>query len=373
MKYIILLLRWVVGMLFIFSGLVKTIDPIGFSIKLEEYFSASVFNIPFLEAYALPIATFFVIFEIVLGVLLILGIYRKFTLWSLLGLIVFFTFLTFYSAYFNKVTDCGCFGDAISLEPWESFTKDVILLVLILILWAGRKHIKPMLAKPLGKYVTAVALIASIFIAYQGIFHLPIKDFRAYAVGNNITEGMKSAEELGLETTQIQMIYHLRNKLNKQKVRLTEEEYLGNKNYWSGGTPWEIEKTEDRIVKKGYEPPISDFMIDCGDEGDKTEHYLEVDKLMFVVTSIPAKASEKGTDKINALLDNLKGSDIEVLSLSPYAIDSNGVPNCFMDPVTLKTMIRANPGILLLKKGTVVGKYNWNDIPNAAEVQKILN
>lgn len=373
MKYLVLLLRWVVGLLFIFSGLVKTIDPIGFSIKLEEYFSPAVFDIPLLEAYALPLATFFVIFEIILGFTLILGIFRKFTLWSLLGLIVFFTFLTFYSAYFNKVTDCGCFGDALPLTPWESFTKDVVLLVLILIIWIGRKYIRPILAKPLGKYVTLAAFLIAAFIAYRGIYHLPIKDFRAYSVGKNITESMKSAEELGLEPPQIQLIYFLKNKLNNQTVKLTEDEYLADKDYWATGTPWEIVETEDKVVKEGYEPPIVDFMIDCREEGEKTEEYLQKEKLLIVVTSIPEKASKKGTAEINQLVDQLKGSDIEMLSLSPYEINTNGIPNCSMDPVTLKTITRANPGIVLLKKGTVMGKFNWNDIPDAAGVQKIMN
>lgn len=373
MKYVILLLRWVVGLLFIFSGLVKTIDPIGFSIKLEEYFSPSVFNLPFLEALALPLSTFFVIFEIILGVLLILGIWRKFTLLSLIGLIVAFTFLTFYSAYFNKVTDCGCFGDAIALEPWESFAKDIILLILLIPLWFGRKYIKPIFAKPIGSYITVGALVISAFIAYQGIYHLPLKDFRPYAVGKSIIEGMKSAEELGLETTQIAMVYHLKNKLNGQKVRLNEDEYLGNKNYWSAGSPWEIIKTEDKIIKKGYEPPIHDFMIDCTDKGDMTYHYLNLPKLILIVTSDPIKASSDGLNKMSDLVKELKGEDIEILNISSNDVAISDVQNCLMDAVTLKTMIRANPGIILLKSGTVVGKYNWIDTPKKSEILKIMN
>ena len=128
MKYLVHLSRLLVGILFIISGLIKLNDPLGFSYKLEEYFSSDVLNLPFLEPYALAISLFVVIFEVVLGVFLLIGFKRKFTVWSLLGMIVFFTFLTFYSAYFDKVKDCGCFGDALKLTPWESFTKDVVLL-----------------------------------------------------------------------------------------------------------------------------------------------------------------------------------------------------------------------------------------------------
>ena len=115
-KYIVHFFRLSVGSLFIFSGLIKINDPIGFSFKLEEYFGPTVFNIDFLIPIALPVAIFIVIFEVVLGIFLLLGFKKKFTLWSLLLMIIFFTFLTWYSAYFNKVTDCGCFGDAIKLK-----------------------------------------------------------------------------------------------------------------------------------------------------------------------------------------------------------------------------------------------------------------
>ncbi|MEO8934393.1 MAG: DoxX family protein, partial [Xanthomarina sp.] len=165
MKYIVNISRVLVGVLFIISGFVKLNDPLGFSYKLQEYFSVDVLNIPFLEPYALIISVFVVIFEVILGVFLLIGYKPKFTVWSLLGMIVFFTFLTFYSAYFEKVKDCGCFGDAIPLTPWESFTKDVILLVLILILFLGIKYIKP-LFKPLP--ITVISLLSFIACLWFG-------------------------------------------------------------------------------------------------------------------------------------------------------------------------------------------------------------
>jgi uncharacterized membrane protein YphA (DoxX/SURF4 family) len=130
MKILVGIIRIFVGILFIISGFIKLNDPLGFSYKLQEYFSAQVLNLEFLIPFALVIAIVLVIFELVLGIMLIIGYLPRFTLWSLLIMIVFFTFLTFYSAYFNKVTDCGCFGDALPLTPWQSFYKDVVLLVL---------------------------------------------------------------------------------------------------------------------------------------------------------------------------------------------------------------------------------------------------
>lgn len=158
--------RIFVGILFIISGLIKLNDPVGFSYKLAEYFSVSVLNIPFFEPYALAIAVFLVIVEVVLGVMLLVGYKPKFTVWSLLLMVVFFTFLTFYSAYFNKVTDCGCFGDALKLTPWGSFTKDVILLVFILILFFNIKLIQPFLKSNLINLTVYISVILCAFIDF---------------------------------------------------------------------------------------------------------------------------------------------------------------------------------------------------------------
>ncbi|MDO5654694.1 MAG: DoxX family protein [Flavobacteriaceae bacterium] len=373
MRFIITLFQWIVGLLFIFSGLVKTIDPIGFSIKLEEYFSPSVFDLPFLMNLALPLAIFFVIFEVVLGVLLILGIYKRFTLWSLLILIIFFSFLTFYSAYFNKVTDCGCFGDAIKLTPWESFFKDIILLVMIVVLWFGQKFIKPLFVKSFATYITLAVFLICAYIAFHGIYHLPLIDFRPYAVGKNIPDGMKSAEELGLNPPRIETQYFLKNKLNNQKITLSQDKYINDKSYWESGTPWEIEKTDSKVVEKGYEPPIHDFVIDCGDNGDMTYHYLAKPKLVLIVTSVPFKASAQGLNRVSQFAESLKSKDYEILSVASDEARIANIPNCFMDPTTLKTMIRSNPGIILIKHGTVVGKYNWHDIPTESEIQAAFN
>src|SRR5690554_5161297 len=137
MRYLVGFSRIIVGLLFIFSGLIKLNDPVGFSFKLQDYFAPEVLDLGFLMPYTLLLAIVLVIFEVLLGMMLLLGSSKRFTLWSLLLMIVFFTFLTFYSAYYNKVTDCGCFGDAIPLTPWESFYKDIVLLILILIIFIG--------------------------------------------------------------------------------------------------------------------------------------------------------------------------------------------------------------------------------------------
>ena len=373
MKILITIIRWIVGLLFIFSGLVKTIDPVGFAIKLEEYFAPDVLNLPFLIDYALPLSVFFVIFEVILGVLLILGIWKRFTLWSLILLIVFFSFLTFYSAYFNKVTDCGCFGDAIKLTPWQSFTKDIVLLVLILILIAGHRFIKPLFVRRFSLYIILASLLICGYIAFQGVYHLPIKDFRAYAIGKNIQESMKTAEELGLDPPKIETQYHLKNKLNGQKVSLSQDAYINDNQYWGSGSPWEIEKMDNKVISEGYQPPITDLVIDCTDNGDMTYHYLNKPKLILVVTSVPSKASKEGLDRISRYVNELQGKDFEILSIASDNVVIGNLKNCLVDATVLKTMIRSNPGVLLLKHGTVIGKYNWRDLPNVNETEAIFN
>jgi len=168
MKIVVSIMRVFVGLLFIISGLIKLNDPLGFSFKLDEYFSPAVFNIDFLSVFSLPLAVFLVILEVLLGVALLLGIWRRFVVFNLLGLITFFTFLTFYSAYYNKVTDCGCFGDAIKLTPWESFTKDVILLVAILILYWGYRHINYWVSHRWSVRLMSLSLIGSMFFRVLG-------------------------------------------------------------------------------------------------------------------------------------------------------------------------------------------------------------
>ena len=159
--------RIFVGLLFIFSGLIKINDPLGFSYKLQEYFA--VFHILFLNSWALAIAIILCSMEITLGFALLIGVRPVKIAWGLLLLIIFFAFLTFYSAFFHVVETCGCFGDAIVLTPWQSFSKDLFLLVLIVVLFANRKKITPVFRPKIGDRFLIGAAIVSVCI---GLVHL---------------------------------------------------------------------------------------------------------------------------------------------------------------------------------------------------------
>ncbi len=314
-KLLVHLSRIFVGAMFIFSGFVKLVDPIGSQYKFQEYFGESVLNLEFLIPFALPFSILLIIVEIMLGVLLLLGYKSKLTVWSLLGLTTLFLFLTGYSAYYNKVTDCGCFGDAIKLTPWETFWKNVILIGLILLLLIRVKDIKEIFSKKITFALTLLSLISFSSITFHVLNHLPIIDFRAYAVGKNIPEGMEFPED-----------------------------------------PNEL-------------PPVHDFMLE-DTQNDLAPQILAMDKVMLVIVYNADKSDEEGfvaikkvTDKAISKGYNVYGvsasfEDDLILMQNKYNLPFNFL---FCDETTLKTMIRANPGIMKLSKGTVTGKWNWND------------
>lgn len=357
MKYIVHFCRFFVGILFIFSGLVKLNDPVGFSYKLDEYFSAAVLGLEFLQPYVLPLAIFLVIFEVVLGIMLLLGFQRKFTLWSLALMIVFFTFLTFYSAYFNKVTDCGCFGDAIPLTPWESFYKDLILLAMIIILVVFKDYIKPAFAKAYSSIAILLTTILCFIMAYYVLMHLPILDFRAYKVGTNITDAMKE------DPTRPDVYgYDWYYKVNgKEKIVTTNG--LPPKGYGK------YEKVETRLIKKGYVPPIHDFTIVQNGE-DITEQILTTDKVAVVVMYNLDLANADGLKKLKAFSKRARkaGYQMIALSASPQSRADQvmkaygfNIPFAITDETALKTIERSNPSVMLLKKGVITAKSHWND------------
>lgn len=358
MKALVKFCQWFVGLLFIFSGLIKLNDPLGFSYKLNDYFAANVLNLEFLQPFTLVMAIVIVVFEVVVGVMLLIGFQKKFTLWSLLLMIVFFTFLTFYSAFFNKVTDCGCFGDAIPLTPWESFWKDVILLVMIVILFLNHRFIVPLFAKAKLKYAVLLTSIFCFAIAYWVLMHLPILDFRAYKVGTNIEEGM--AEDPDRPDVYAYDWYY--NIDGKEEIVTTD------------GLPPEgygkYEKVEPRIVEKGYEPPIHDFSIERNGE-DFTTDMLSKEKVAVIVTYNLDKSEADGMYKLNAFIDRAETAGYEVIALSASPetqaaelMRKYGFETTFYvtDETALKTIVRSNPGIMLMDKGTITAKSHWNDI-----------
>src|SRR5690606_10660497 len=360
MKIITHFVRIIVGVLFILSGLIKLNDPMGLSFKLDEYFSEEVFNMPFLQPYSLALALIVIIAEIVLGVMLLLGHRKKFTLTSLFLMIVFFTFLTFFSAYYNKVTDCGCFGDAIKLTPWESFTKDVVLLVLILILMVQQKYIHPLFNNSAtSSGITVLSLIFSGAIAYYVINHLPLIDFRAYKVGTNIPEGMAIPDDKPKPVYEINFIYNVNG----------EEKVFSMNDLANLPEGAEYVSRDERLIEKGYEPPIFNFTIEK-DGADYKDDVLAQPKALIFTSYDLEKANESGilaikeiaqkAESLGYLVIGLTASNNELIEniRSRYGLSFDYY---FCDGVTIKTIERANPSIIKLEYGTIVDKKHWKD------------
>jgi len=380
MKHLTHLIRFLVGTLFIFSGLVKLNDPMGLSFKLHDYFAPDVLNMEWLNPFTLQLALFVIILEVLLGVALLLGYQKKGSLLLLSGMIVFFTFLTFYSAYFNKVTDCGCFGDAIPLTPWQSFYKDVILSLAILILWLGQRHIQRLSQKRWIEGTLLLCLVACSLLANSVLQHLPFKDFRPYAVGKSIKEGMMSAEERGLDPTEYGTIYTLKNDQTGELQVVDSKAYIEDE--WWKRSEWVIqdELTEQKLIKKGYEPPIHDFEFMIDDE-DRTEAYLSAPSVLFIVSRKLETANADALGAIGDLALECAANGIQVIAGSASSEETIAeyrtfhqwdFPVSMMDETTLKTVVRSNPGVLLLQEGKVLDKWAHVDLPDVDELLNLL-
>ncbi|PZX61084.1 DoxX-like protein [Algoriphagus ratkowskyi] len=351
-------IRFIVGGLFIFSGLIKVNDPVGTAIKLEEYFDVFANDIAgffiYLKPFALELGIFLVVVEVVLGVMLILGVKSRFTVWALTLMILFFTFLTFYSAYFNKVTDCGCFGDAIKLTPWQSFYKDLILLVLISILLLFQIDL-PKTSPKWAKVVTIASIVLSFVIAILAVRNLPFIDFRAYKVGVNIPQNMQPS-------AQLQYSYVMK----KDGELVTYDQYPSDES---------LEFVEMKLLNPDALPKISDFAV-WNEDGDFSEEIFTGNKVLILVNSI-VKINKSNLDHIDQLVKSLTGSPVQpvfVAAASQEEIDNFvtargwDVLTLQADATVVKTIIRANPGILVLKEGEILAKYHHNNTPEAGAI-----
>jgi uncharacterized membrane protein YphA (DoxX/SURF4 family) len=355
-------LKYILGALFIFSGLIKVNDPVGTSIKLKEYFGvfASDFS-SFFEIF-IPLATvlavFIVVLEVVLGVALILHYRMKLTVWLFILLIAFFTFLTFYSAYYNKVTECGCFGDALPLSPWQSFAKDVILSILVILLFIRRKHFKSFLPPRLGDVIMGIVLVFNIYLAVHAINHLPYLDFRPYKIGNSIPEMMAPSEP-----------YRYKYIMEKDGEEFEYLEYPSDTTF----------KYKDMIIMNPEaQPEITDYHI-WTDDGEFTEESFIGNKLLVIISDV-TKANSKHMPRILKLIEDI-GSQVDIWALTASS-DADfevfrhehqlAVPYFYADMTVLETIIRSNPGLMLMEDGKVIGKWHHNDVPDASTILELL-
>lgn len=369
--------KWFVGVLFIFSGLIKANDPLGFGYKLQEYFE--VFHLNFLNGWATGIAIILCVLEIVLGALLLFGFWRKQVMNGLLVIIIFFTFLTFVSAVFKVVTSCGCFGDAIPLTPWQSFSKDLVLLAMIVYLFRKKVLLQPVTTNSgWQSALTTIVFTTSLLFSTFTYNYLPIIDFLPYKVGSSIPENMTAPA--GAPQDEFLIMYELKNKKSGETKKMSDKDYM-KLEVWKD-TDWEVVGTpEKKLIKEGYKIPIRDLMISDASGTDYTKELVENPYYNLVVVAYDLKnTNEKAIGDLNATALNMAEQynlrTVLLTSASAQEAEAFGkkmklfVEIFYADAVPLKSMVRANPGVLLLKNGVIVNKWHYHTMPSFDELKE---
>ncbi len=419
-RWVLFVSRLFLGGVFIYSGFVKAVDPLGFNYKFLDYFQA--FNMSFLDALAFPLAVALPAVEFLIGFGILFGTMLRTYTWLSALFMSFFTPLTFVLALSNPVSDCGCFGDALVLTNWETFWKNIIIdIPIVMLLLKSKKLVSPVnnnIAIPANIVVASLVIYLSIY-GYQ---HLPIMDFRPYKIGNNIEDGMKIPEGAKSDVYNNTFIY---KNLKTGEERSFSEAELSE----PADNPdvWEYVDSQSELVEEGYHPPIHDFVIANAQEGDITTQVLNEPMTLLCVAYDLDKTDFESFKKLQTLAESLQkeGVAVRVLTsalntrietlkdslLSNLGLDKSSVPSeshmvyyyqkegnvyeftddnlpenvdemyqfigseevwqdaspklayqfYVCDPITLKTVVRANPGFVLLKKGTVVDKWHFND------------
>jgi len=371
MKIIKNLARILLGITFIFSGFVKGIDPWGSAYKFTDYFVAM--GMDWLAWAAFPLGVFLAFSEFAIGVALLFNIFIRFFSWVVLLYMAFFLPLTLWIAIKNPVTDCGCFGDALVISNWATFYKNIVLMAFAITVVKYKKEMICILGEKLNFAFGSATIIAYLAIVFYCYNHEPIFDFRPYKIGTNIPEAMKIPENAQKEI--YENIFFYRNKTTGKVQKFTEQNYP-----WQDTVNWAYDNMESKIVQEGYKPPIHDFTIQSA-EGENVIDFFIYDKnyVFMLVAHNLEKSSRKPQEKINNLAGWAAENGLSFICLTSSLTgqsdafkEETGAPyeffNC--DEITLKTIIRSNPGLIVIKDGTVVGKWHYNDIPTPEEFKE---
>lgn len=362
MKYFLWLIRIVVGVLFIFSGLIKANDPLGLSYKMDEFFE--VWGMHGMMSYSLALSVLMIAFEIIAGIALLLGYAYRIFSFLLLLLIIFFTFLTAYVLFSGKIKECGCFGDCIKISNEETFYKDVALTVLGLILFIFRNRIQPLFSRYVGTSLMVLTVFLAFGIQWWALEHLPFYDCLPYKVGANITQDRQIPPGAIPDKYESIMIY--------EKDGVQKEFTM--QNYPWQDTTWKFVDRRDKLVQKGNaEPKIKDFVISDYDGNDHTEEILNEPIVFLWFVKDPAKARTDNIDQVKALAAQARAQNIPFYVLCSAGKDKAdayqkqwdmvGLDWLVVDLVVNKTAIRSNPGLMLLRQGVVQGKWSFRDYP----------
>ncbi|MBN1822083.1 MAG: DoxX family protein, partial [Prolixibacteraceae bacterium] len=347
----------------------KGIDPLGSTYKFIDYFTA--FGTGWANGLSFTLAILLALFEFAIGVALLLNYRVNLFSWFALIFMAFFQVLTLYIALEDPVSDCGCFGDAIILTNWETFYKNIVLLLFAVLVFIYRKKYQNRFNLNFQNGYFVVILLVFGFLQFHSYNHLPLIDFRPYKIGANIIDGMAMPDDAPADVYRSDFVY--RNLKTGRTKKFNEKNYP-----WQDTLNWEFVEIQSVLVKAGYHPPIHDFTIENRYGENVAEYYLyDQNYTLMLVSYNLEKASKKRQDKINMLaqtaidrgwnficLTSSTGTDIEKFNEEyqpPYEF-------FFCDEITLKTIIRSNPGLLLLQEGTILSKWHWRDLPEFEEV-----
>lgn len=355
--------RFFLSAVFIFSGFVKAVDPLGVQYKIQDYLAA--FGILSWFPSFFPLFTGIVLsaIEFSIGVFLFFGVRR--TVSSTLALIfmAFMTPLTLYLAFSNPVEDCGCFGDAWKLTNWETFLKNAVLLIAAIVVFRERKSLIRFITFKMEWLVSLYTILFVFALSFYCLNHLPVLDFRPYKIGRNILQGMTLPD--GAQPSIYENIFILEK--DGVKKEFTLENYPDS--------TWTFVDARSILKKKGYEPPIRDFsMIESATGNDITGDVLTDMNYTFLLIAHRIEiADDSNIDLINEIYDYSIEHGYKFYCLTSSSDeqieqwrDKTGAeyPFCRTDDITLRTMIRSNPGLMLIKNGVILNKWSDEELPD---------
>ncbi len=359
MKLLLTITRIIVGVLFIFSGLVKANDPLGLSYKMQEYFE--VWGMHFLNDYSLAFALVMNVFEIVAGIAVLLGWRMKLFSWLLLLLIIFFTFLTGYAAFSGKIAACGCFGDCIPLTPIQSFWKDVILLVLILFLLINHRKIKPILSSKISVTILVISTLAVSVMQWYVLEHLPFVDCLPYKKGNDLIEQMKTPAGAIPDSFQIVYTYTKDGKKGEFDINSFPDDY-------DEAIYTNLERT-DKLIKKGngLKANITDFNLVTQAGNDTTQAILAQQHKYILIFANRLKRDVEKNYNVELWRSLQKKVPVYVVTSAPMQFD--GIPVLKADGTVIKTAARVDPTYFVMQGAKVLGKFSY---ANTEEMMELL-
>lgn len=370
MKIFILISRLITGIVFTFSGFVKAVDPVGTQIKFGDYFSAM--GLEWLMPASLVFSFLMNAAEFGIGLMLIFNVFPKFTAWTALLFLTIFTPLTLWLAVANPVTDCGCFGDAITLTNWETFWKNIILLVFVLSLFFMRNKINTNFQIKKSVLITGIIVAGVFLFQFHNFYNLPVIDFRPFKEGANISEKIIIPKDAPKDEYETVLVYKNTKTGKPKEFTIKNCPYDDTEN-------WTYDTTFNTLIKKGYEPPIHDFVISNLRGKNITEKILKNPKNSLILISPDLeKANLNDIKNIEKLADycsfyHLKfyyftASGQNVIKKFRSKFPKN-LKFCTADKKMLKTFIRSNPGLVILKSGIIKKKYHYRNIPKVEELK----